>query len=282
MAFSRRHIGHGIGLRPRHYGEVLAGTLRADWFEVISENFFLDGGRPMRVLERARETAPVVLHGVSLSIGSVDPLNRDYLRTLRALADRVEPAWVSDHLCWGGVGGHYAHDLLPLPYTEEAVAHVAGRVTEVQEALGRPILLENVSSYVGYRDSEMPEWEFVADVARRAGCGILLDVNNVLVSARNHGFDPEAYLRGVPGDAVGQVHVAGHTDKRRYLFDSHIGPVPESVWRLFASAVRRFGPLPSLVEWDEEVPDSDVLLAQARRAAEVESQALEGGRAIAG
>lgn len=253
---------------------MLAGDARADWFEVISENFMVGGGRPLAVLERARLLRPVVLHGVSLSIGSTDPLDRDYLARLRALADRIEPAWISDHLCWGGSGGHVAHDLLPLPYTEEAVAHVAGRVAQAQAALGRQILLENVSSYVGWRGSTMPEWEFLAAVAERADCGILLDVNNVWVSARNHGFDPRAYLAGVPAARIGQVHLAGHTDRGTHLFDSHVGPVPDVVWDLYAELIARIGPVSSLIEWDEEVPEYEVLAAQALRAAEIERAVL--------
>src|SRR5262245_7082752 len=183
-------LGHGVGLRRDHFERVLAGPTGVDWFEVISENFMADGGRPLQVLTRVRERYPIVLHGVSLSIGSTDPLNDSYLEKLGALARRFEPAWVSDHLCWTGVGGHNAHDLLPLPYTARALEHVVDRVLRVQEKLGRPIALENVSSYIAYRHSTMPEWEFLAEISRRSGCGILLDINNIFVSARNHRFDP--------------------------------------------------------------------------------------------
>jgi len=197
------YLGHGIGLRTTHFPRVLDGTARADWFEAISENFMIRGGRPLAVLERVRAAAPLVLHGVSLSIGSTDPLNERYLGELAALARRFEPAWISDHLCWGSFGGHYAHDLLPLPYTEEALAVVAERIQRVQERLGRRILVENVSSYVTFTHSTMPEWEFLAAVAERADCGILLDVNNVYVSAVNHGFSAEEYIDGVPPARVG-------------------------------------------------------------------------------
>ncbi len=197
MTESFPYLGHGVGLRTQHFPRVTEGTARADWFEVISENFMLRGGRPLSILERVRASAPIVLHGVSLSLGSTDPLNDAYLGELRALAERFQPAWVSDHLCWGSVGGHYAHDLLPLPYTEEALDHVVERVSRVQDRLGRRMLVENVSSYLTYRHSTMAEWEFLAEVARGADCGILLDVNNVYVSARNHGFAAEAYLTGV-------------------------------------------------------------------------------------
>jgi uncharacterized protein (UPF0276 family) len=228
------------------------------------------------VLERVRRQAPVVLHGVSLGIGNVEPLSAHYLRSLAALIERVEPAWVSDHLCWGGSGGHYAHDLLPLPYSQEALAHVVERVSRVQERLGRQILLENVSSYVAFRASELPEWEFLAEVARRADCGILLDVNNVLVSARNHGFSAETYVDALPDDRIGQLHLAGHSDAGSYLFDSHVGPVPDAVWALYQRVLQRVGPVPTLVEWDEAVPPFDVVAAEAGRAAALESQARHG------
>jgi uncharacterized protein (UPF0276 family) len=268
-------LGHGIGLRTRHYPRVLDGTARPDWFEVVSENFMIRGGRPLAVLERARAAAPVVLHGVSLSLGSVDPLNAGYLDRLAALAARIEPAWVSDHLCWGSVGGHYAHDLLPLPYTEEAVAHVVERVRRVQDRLGRRILVENVSSYVTFTHSAMPEWEFLTAVAERADCGILLDVNNIYVSAANHGFAAEAYLAGVPAGRVGQIHLAGHTDKGTHLLDTHVGPTIDAVWALYRRAVARCGRVSSLVEWDEEVPELEDVLAEAERARAAESEVLD-------
>jgi uncharacterized protein len=272
------HLGHGIGLRPKHYPDVLAGTARPDWFEVISENFMIRGGRPLAVLERARAVAPVVLHGVSLSLGDADPPRASYLDALAALAERVQPAWVSDHLCWGSFGGHYAHDLLPLPYTEEALAVVVDHVGRVQERLGRRILVENVSSYVAFRHSTMPEWEFLAAVAERADCGILLDVNNVWVSARNHGFSPAAYLDALPVARVGQFHLAGHQDHGTHLLDTHDHPVPDAVWDLYRHAVARFGPVSSLVEWDDRVPPLGRLLAEAERARSVEAQVL-GARA---
>jgi len=272
------YLGHGIGLRTQHYPDVLAGTARPDWFEAISENFMIRGGRPLAVLERARAVAPVVLHGVSLSLGAVDPPPAAYLDALAALAERVEPAWVSDHLCWGSFGGHYAHDLLPLPYTEEALAVVVDHVGRVQERLGRRILVENVSSYVAFRHSTMPEWEFLAAVAERADCGILLDVNNVWVSARNHGFSPTAYVDALPPARVGQFHLAGHQDHGTHLLDTHDHPVPDPVWALYRHAVARFGQVSSLVEWDEDVPALDRLLAEAERARSAEAEVL-GARA---
>src|SRR3989442_13403362 len=274
MAFQRAHLGHGVGLRSKHYGRFLAERPRVSSIEAISENFMGVGGRPQAVLEKVRRDFPVVLHGVSLSIGSVDPLDAAYLEALGALADRIQPAYVSDHLCWGTHRGCYLHDLLPLPYTEEALAHVVDRVRRVQDLLARQILLENVSSYVAFRGSTMPEWEFLAEVAARSDCGILLDVNNVHVSARNHGFDPHRYLAAIPPERVGQFHLAGHSDRGTYLFDGHDGPVAGPVWELYAEAVRRFGRVPALVEWDENVPELERLLEESRAASAVEERAL--------
>ena len=273
--WNRKQLGHGVGLRSRHFGELLDGGARgAAWFEVISENYFEPGGRPWAVLERVRRDAPVVMHGVSLGVGNTDRPHDRYLELLKATARRIEPAWISDHLCWGAVDGHYAHDLWPLPYTEEALAHVVARVTRIQETLGQAILLENVSSYVEFAESTMPEWVFLVEVAKRAGSGILLDVNNVSVNATNLGFDPELYLSSIPSELVGQVHLAGHTDCGAHLLDSHVGPVPDPVWGLYRRAVARFGRVPTLVEWDEQVPAYDVLLAEAGRAAAIEREVL--------
>jgi uncharacterized protein (UPF0276 family) len=280
MAVAVPFLGHGVGLRPKHYPALRNGTARVDWFEVISENFMIAGGLPLAALDRARAVAPVALHGVSLSIGSTDPLDEGYLRALRALAARVEPAWISDHLCWSGAGGHHAHDLLPLPYTEEALDHVVARVVAVQDRLGRPILLENVSSYLTFVHSTIPEWEFLGAVAERADCGLLLDVNNVHVSARNHGFAATDFLAGLPGDRIGQIHLAGHTDMGAYLFDTHDGPVSESVWDLYSDVVRRFGRVSTLVEWDDHVPALEVVCAEAERARAAEAEALGGARAV--
>src|SRR5262249_31721053 len=260
--------------RSRHYPDYLQGGVRTAWVEAISENFMGLGGRPLAVLEAARRDVPVALHGVSLSIGSTDPLDPRYLKDLRALVDRCQPASVSDPRCWGSHGGRYIHDLLPLPYTEEAVAHVARRVEQVQEALGRQMLLENVSSYMTFREDTLTEWDFLSEIARRADCGILLDVNNIYVSAHNHHFDPMAYLEGVPVDRVGQFHLAGHADRGDYLFDTHDGPVCADVWKLYEAAVRRFGAVSCLIEWDEGVPELEVLLKESKRAADREAKAL--------
>lgn len=273
-------LGWGVGLRPKHYPEILERpdlARRVDWFEAISENFMIRGGRPLAVLERIRETHPIVLHGVSLSIGSADPLDEAYLRGLRALVDRFRPAIVSDHLCWGSVDGRFAHDLLPLPYHRSEVRRIADRIRHVQDRIGRRILVENVSSYLDWRHSTMPEWEFVAAVAEAADCGILLDVNNVYVSANNHRFDPVTYLQAIPVDRVGQFHLAGHSDKQRYLFDTHDAPVVDPVWDLYAQAVERFGPVSTLIEWDDKLPTFERLVEESDRAREIAARTRAAG-----
>jgi len=280
----RPFLGFGLGLRPEHYSAVLDRRPAVDWFEIISENYLVDGGKPLHYLDRIREHYPMVMHGVSLSIGGSDPLDPDYLAGLKRLAARVEPAWVSDHLCWTGVDGRNLHDLLPLPYTEEAIAHVADRVGRVQDCLGRQILLENVSSYVTYTDSRVSEWEFLSAVAERADCWILLDVNNVYVSAHNHGFDPLAYLDGVPGDRVRQIHLAGHSHNGSLIIDTHDHPVPDPVWDLYVETVARLGPVSTMIERDDDIPPLEVLLeemVQARTLAESAGAAPVSGVASA-
>ena len=266
-------LGVGVGLRPKHYPRILEtpdpARLGIDFFEAISENYMVPGGRPPRVLGEVRERFPIVLHGVSLNVGSADPLDAGYLAELAGLVRRYEPAWVSDHLCWTGVGGHNAHDLLPLPYTEAVLAHVAQRVMRVQDRLGRRIALENVSSYVAYGADAMPEWEFLVRVTERADCGILLDVNNVFVSAHNHGFDPERYLAAIPPERVFQVHLAGHSEEGSLLIDTHDHPVRSEVWALFETAVRSLGPVSTLIEWDDRIPEIETLAAEAARAREI-------------
>jgi uncharacterized protein (UPF0276 family) len=274
MTSHRPTLGHGIGLRTAHFARFLAERPQVDWVEAVSENFMAPGGRPIAVLEKVRAEVPVVLHGVSLAIGSVAPLDERYLAELAALVRRIDPAQVSDHLCWGTHRGQYLHDLLPLPYTEEALAHVAGRVAQVQERLGRPLLLENPSAYVAFKHSTMTEWEFLAELTRRTGCGILLDVNNVFVSARNFGFDPLDYLRAIPADRVGYLHLAGHADRGTYLFDSHDHAVPAPVWALYREVLRRLGPVPTLVEWDDAIPPLEEVVAESRRAAAIEAEEL--------
>ena len=260
----------GIGLRAQHYKDVLERRPAIGWLEVHSENYFGGGGPPLAYLERIREHYPLSLHGVGLSLGSVDPLNGKHLGRLKALIDRFEPGLVSEHLCWSSVGGIYLNDLVPLPYCEESLAHVVRRVDQTQTILGRQILLENVSSYLQYRDSTMPEWEFLSEVARRAGCGILLDVNNIYVSARNHAFDAEVYLHAIPSALVQEIHLAGFTVNRyeegEILIDNHGSRVAEEVWELYARAIERLGPVPTLIEWDTDIPPLDVLLGEAGRA----------------
>jgi len=274
MRDSRPQLGHGVGLRVPHYGRALDGSLDVDWVEVITENFLGLGGRPRAVLLGARAQVPVVMHGVSLGVGSVEPLDTEYLARVRALADLIEPAWVSDHLCWGRIDGHHAHDLLPLPYTEEALTLVVERVQQVQEALARPLVLENVSAYLAYTASEMPEWEFLSEVTRRSGCKVLLDLNNVVVSATNFEFSPAQYLAGIAPHAVWQLHLANHSDRDHYKFDSHKGAVPDEVWALYRTALSTFGAVSTLVEWDEDVPAWDILRSEARKAASIQSEVL--------
>ena len=282
MAFRGQFLGHGVGLRTAHFKTLAAlptaGPSPVDWLEAISENFMVEGGRPLAWLDEIRARLPVVLHGVSLSIGSADPLSRPYLRALRRLADRVKSPWFSDHLCWGSVDGRFAHDLLPLPFTPRSLAWVVERVRRVQDAVGRPFLLENVSSYLTFRESTIPEPEFLAEIAERADCGLLLDVNNVYVSAHNHGFSAERFLDILPVDRVGQIHLAGHRDLGTHLFDSHDGPVIDPVWALYRRALRRFGRVSTLIEWDEKIPAFDVLAAETGRAARTMEELLGDAR----
>jgi uncharacterized protein len=267
-------LGFGLGLRAEHYDALLAGDLDVDWLEILSENFMVPGGRPLDFLSRFRERYPLVMHGVSLSIGSCDALDVDYLRDLKALADRIEPAWISDHLCWTGVDGINLHDLMPLPYTEEALAHVVDRVVRVQDFLGRRIALENVSSYVTYAASSLTEWDFLAELARRADCLVLLDVNNVHVSATNHGFDPRAFLAGIPVDRVQQFHVAGHEVGETLLIDTHDAPVVDAVWNLYRDAVHRFGAVSTIIERDDHIPPIGDLLVELDRARAIAGDTL--------
>jgi hypothetical protein len=258
--------GHGVGLRPRHYGEVLErGVHGADWLEVAPENFFEPGGRPWAALLRARRDVPVALHGVSLDLGGCDPISPAYLASLARVIARVEPAAVSDHLCWGASGGKYAHDLLPIPYTSDSLAHVAARVSLVQETLGRPILVENVSRYVDLRASVLDEAEFLNELAARTGCGVLLDVNNVYVTSRNLGLDAGRYVDTI--SHVGEIHLAGYTDRGDVLIDTHSTRVSEPVWALYRRAVARMGTAaPTLIEWDDELPPWEDLVAECARA----------------
>jgi uncharacterized protein (UPF0276 family) len=246
-----------------------------DWFEILTENYLVGGGKPLDYLTRIRARYPVVMHGVSMSIGGTDPLDRRYLAEVADLARRIEPEWISDHLCWTGVHGQNLHDLNPLPYTEEAVRHVSERVRHVQEMLGRRILLENVSSYVSFHGSVMSEWEFLSAIASEADCHILLDVNNVYVSSQNHGFDPVRYLEGIPRERVMQFHLAGHRRGAQLLIDTHDEPVPDPVWILYEAAVRRFGRVATMIERDDNIPPLDDLLSELGQARRVAASALE-------
>jgi uncharacterized protein len=259
-------VDFGLGLRPEHFEEIAASPGKVSWFEALSENYMVPGGNPLHWLDRIRRDYPMALHGVSLSIGSIDPLDKTYLDELKTLADRVQPMWISDHLCFTGLRGMNMHDLLPLPYTEEALDHVADRVMRVQDHLGRRLVLENVSSYVTYAASELSEWEFIAELAKRSDCEILLDVNNVFVSAFNHEFDPRAFLRAMPKERVRQFHLAGHEHRGTHIVDTHDHPIVADVWDLYAEAVRLFPDVPTMIERDANIPPYAELLEELETA----------------
>ena len=269
-------LGFGLGLRPQHYTEILEGgdELPVDWFEIISENYMIQGGNPAYMLDRIRERYPVVMHGVSMSIASTQPLDFDYLKDLKALADRIGPKWISDHLCWTGVHGVNLHDLLPIPYTGEALDHVSARIRQVQDFLGRRIAIENVSSYIEFEESEMDEWEFVAELAERADCWLLLDVNNVFVSGQNHAFDDAAFVEAIPRERVVQFHLAGHSEGADCLIDTHDQPVCDEVFDLYGKALRRFGPVSTMIERDDNIPPLAEILAELSRAREIAASVL--------
>lgn len=261
-----RFSGFGLGLRKPHYGDFLEATVPVDFVEVISENFMIPGGRPRRILHQVRARYPVALHGVSLSVGSAHGLDAGYLARLRSLVDEIEPLFVSDHLSWSRTPGFNAHDLLPLPYTAEALDIVCANLAHAQERLGRPMLVENPSSYLDFAQSDMTEWEFLEQVCARTGCGLLLDLNNIYVSAINHGFDPLAYLAGLPLDRVRQIHLAGHSQGETLLIDTHDQPVPPSVWSLFAQVIDRLGPVAVMIERDDNIPPLAELVAELDQA----------------
>ena len=274
-------LGYGIGLRTVHFADILERRPAIDFYEAITENFLDTGGRPLHVLDRVADRTPVVLHGVSLSIGSTEPLDFGYLAKVKELARRVEARWVTDHLCWTGVAGRNMHDLLPLPLSEESLEHVATRVRTVQDFLERPVHLENPSTYLELTASTMGEAEFLARLTETADCGLLLDVNNVFVSAFNHGWDAEAYVDAIPADRVVQVHLAGHTDKGTHLLDTHSDHVRDEVWELYERLVRRIGPVTTLVEWDDDIPALDVVHAEALMARDAAARVLRRGAAVA-
>lgn len=265
------YLGFGLGLRPDHYGTILEQRPSIDWFEILTENYLVPGGKPLYFLDAIREHYPMVMHGVSLSIGSCDPLDWNYLKEVKELIERVKPAWISDHLCWTGLNQLNMHDLLPLPYTMEAAKHVANRIQQVQDYLGQRILIENVSSYLTYLNAEMTEWEFLTEIVTRADCLILLDVNNVYVSSYNHAFNPTDYLTGIPKHRVQQIHLAGHSNLGHYIIDTHDAPIIQPVWDLYAATLQHFGAISTMIERDDNIPPLDELITelnQARRIAE--------------
>jgi uncharacterized protein (UPF0276 family) len=275
--FGLPDLGIGIGLRTVHFGEILSGRPALDWFEVLSENFMDTGGRPLFVLEQVVERYPVALHGVSLSVGSTDALDRGYLQKLKALAKRTRARWVSDHLCWTGVLGRNTHDLLPLPYDRATLRHVTRRVKQVQDALERPLVLENPSTYLEYARSSMTEWEFLSELCDATGCGLLLDVNNVYVSSYNHGFDARQYIDGIPADRVVQVHLAGHTNEGTHILDTHSGRAIPQVWKLYERLVARTGPVSTLFEWDASIPPLATVVREAAKARRYRTSARATG-----
>jgi uncharacterized protein (UPF0276 family) len=272
-------LGFGLGLRPQHYPDILNGSPRIDWFEIISENYMVPGGQPLAMLDKIAARYPLVMHGVSMSIASTAPFDEDYIDGLKALARRVEPKWISDHLCWTGVHGVNLHDLLPFPYTREALDHVSARIHHVQERLGRPLCIENVSTYVTFKSSEMTEWEFIAEMARRTGCWLLLDVNNIYVSAFNHGFDPEEFMDAIPREAVVQFHLAGHSEMGTHIIDTHDHPITPEVWQVYEKALQRFGPVSTMIERDDNIPPLAELVEELNTAREIAERVLHPAKA---
>jgi hypothetical protein len=263
-------LGFGLGLRTDHYEDILRlKPKQIDWLEILSENYMVDGGKPLYYLDAIRQDYPMVMHGVSMSLGSTDALDYDYLKNLKALIQRVEPMWISDHLCWTGVDAKNMHDLLPLPYTEAAVNHLADRIAEVQDFLGRQMLIENLSSYITYCDDAMSEWEFITAIAEKADCNILLDVNNIYVSSYNHHYDPVDYLDGVPVERVWQHHIAGHTNNDNLIIDTHDADIIDPVWALYEETAKRFGPVSTMIERDGNIPPLDALIDELEQARQI-------------
>ncbi len=268
------YLGFGLGLRPDHYQDILTCSPPVDWFEIITENYLVPGGKPLYYLDAIRERYPIVMHGVSLSIGGTDPLDTGYLKDVKALADRIQPCWISDHLCWTGTSQQNLHDLLPLPYTDAAIKHVSARISAVQNQLGCQILIENVSSYLTYHASTMTEWEFLSEVAEAANCLILLDINNVFVSAKNHHFDPLTYLRNLPASRVQQHHLAGYTAQGNLIIDTHDTNVADPVWALYTEAVSLFGPVSTMIERDDDIPPLASLVTELEQARSISAAVL--------
>ena len=275
--------GFGLGLRPEHYRDFAEGSPGAEWVEILSENYLVPGGKPLDFLDRIRARFPVVMHGVSLSIAGTEPLDDAYLRDLKMLARRAQPALISDHLCWTGVGSANLHDLMPIPFTREALNHVATRVGKVQDYLGRTLLLENVSTYLRSPSDEMAEWEFLAELVERSGCQLLLDVNNVFVNSVNHGFDARSFIDALPPAAVRQIHLAGHSEQGGHLIDTHDAPVCEAVWDLYEYSIARLGPIPTMIERDDHIPPLAELLSELDIARERSARAIarESSHAVA-
>jgi uncharacterized protein len=261
--------GFGLGLRTEHYQDFVTAPQRVDWLEIISENYMVPGGKPLHYLDRIRRDYPMVMHGVSLSIGSADPISPDYLRQLKQLAQRVEPAWISDHLCWTGTASGNLHDLLPLPYTRQVLQHVCSQIAQVQDYLGRKLVVENPSSYVQFRQSEMHEWEFIAEMVHSSGCELLLDVNNVYVSSVNHNFDPHTFINAMPAASVRQIHLAGHEDHGHYIIDTHDHPIVEPVWALYAYTLEQLGFVPTMIERDDHIPPLPELVHELDQARQI-------------
>jgi len=272
-------VGIGVGLRSPHYSYILENRPKISWFEAISENYMGlesgNGGRPIHILEKVRALYPIVLHGVSLSIGSADELNFKYLEQLKNLIERINPLWVSDHLCWTGVNGENLHDLLPLPYTEEVLKHLTEKILKAQDYLKRPLVFENVSAYLSFQHSEMTEWEFINEISKRTNCGLLIDVNNIYVSSVNQNFDPVTYLKAIPKEAVQQIHLAGHSNSGDFLIDTHDGPVTDKVWELYSIAIGLYGKIPTLIEWDDKIPNFQILEAEALNAEKLQQLSLQ-------
>lgn len=268
-------IGFGLGLRPDYYEEILEQKPDLDWLEILSENYLVPGGKPLYYLDKIRELYPIVMHGVSLSLGSTDPLDWDYLQQLKQLAQRIEPVWISDHLCWTGVEGMNLHDLLPIPYTKEAINHIASRIHQIQDFLQRPLLIENVSSYLTYQQSEMSEWDFILEIVKQTQCYLLLDVNNVYVSSVNHDFNPHDYINAMPADKVAQIHLAGHANHGHYIIDTHDAPVSKPVWELYADTIKKLGPVSTMIERDDNMPPLADLLKEVLKAKQITESVLK-------
>lgn len=270
----KKFLGFGLGLRPEHYEAILTEKPPVDWLEILTENYLIPGGKPLYYLDKIREQYPMVMHGVSLSIGSTDPLDWDYLQQVKQLMERVKPNWISDHLCWTGVQQKNMHDLLPLPYTEEAIQHIVTRIQQVQDFLGQRILIENLSSYITYHQSAMTEWDFLSEIAERADCLILLDVNNVYVSAVNHEFEPEDYINAIPLNRVYQIHLAGHSYHGDCIIDTHDHDVPDPVWELYAKTIQRFGLVSTMIERDDHIPPLADLIKELNHARKIANASI--------